>query len=91
MLQHSVLCRDSGARHCVATRLCSGNRDTLLRQCGVALHCYKEGYAHATDQVGCARQGWRTKAGCARQRYSVTIEVFCHNRDFSVATDFLQR
>ena len=38
MSRHSVLCRDSGARHCVATRLCVRDRDALSRQCSAALH-----------------------------------------------------
>ena len=29
MSRHSVLCGDNEARHCVSTRLCAHNRDTL--------------------------------------------------------------
>ena len=39
MLRHSVLCRNSGARHCVATRLCAHDRHALSRQCGITLRC----------------------------------------------------
>ena len=45
MSRHSVLCRDSGARHCIAIRLCSHDRDALLRQCSVVLRHDIEGHA----------------------------------------------
>ena len=77
MLRHSVLCRDSGARHCVTTRLCKRNRDALSRQCGIALCHDREGHAPAIDQTDRARQGWRNKAGRARQRYYVATN-FLH-------------
>ena len=49
MSRHSVLCHDSGARHCVITRLCTCDKDTLSQQCGAALRLDKEGHARATD------------------------------------------
>ena len=57
MSRHSVLCRDSGARHCVATRLCACDRDAMSRQCGAALHHNGEGHAPAINQARRARQG----------------------------------
>ena len=81
MLRHSVLCRDSGARHCIATRLCSQDKDALSRQCGAALH--RDNMALrcvVTKKVMRMQQtnpGAHDKAGHTRQRYSV-------------ATDFLQ-
>ena len=54
MSQHSALCRDSGARHYVATRLCVCDRDALLQQCGAVLRRDKEGHAHVIDQARCA-------------------------------------
>ena len=52
MLRHSVLCHDSGARHCVTTRLCTRDRDALYQQCGAALRPDREGHVLAIDQVG---------------------------------------
>ena len=49
MSLHSVLCRDSGVRHCVATRLCAHDKDALSRQCGAALLRNREGQARAID------------------------------------------
>ena len=63
MSRHSILCCNSGARHCVVTKLCARDRDTLSRQYGSTLRCDREGHAHAIDQAEHARQGWRTKAG----------------------------
>ena len=74
MARHSALCLDSGARHCVATRLCARNREALSGQCGVVLHRDREGHARATDLAGRALQSWRTMSGRARQMYYVTID-----------------
>ena len=79
MSRHSVLCRDSEARHCIAIRLCVHDRDALLRQCGVVLRHDREGHARTVDQAERARQGW-----------ALMTEVFCHDRDISVAIDLLQ-
>ena len=49
MLRHSVLCRDSGARHYVTTRLCVRDRDVLSRQCGATLGRDREGHGRTTD------------------------------------------
>ena len=38
MSRHSVLCRDNGARHYVATRLCARDKDALFLY-SVALLC----------------------------------------------------
>ena len=50
MSRHSVLCRDSGARHCVATRLCARDIDSLSRQCGAVLHRNREGNGRTTEK-----------------------------------------
>ena len=65
MSRHSALCRDSGARHGVATKLCVRDIDTLSRQCSVVLHRDRPSQARtrATDQVE-----------LARQRYSVATD-----------------
>ena len=49
MSRHGTLCRDSGARHCVATRLCAHDRDALSRQCSVVLCRDREDHARGTD------------------------------------------
>ena len=56
MSRHSALCHDSGARHCVATRLCACDRDALSRQYGAVLRRDREGHARATDEARHARQ-----------------------------------
>ena len=55
MLRHSVLCDDSGARHCVTTRLCARNRYAMSQQYGATLRHDREGHARAIGQVGRAR------------------------------------
>ena len=65
------LCRDSGARHCVATRLYERNRDALSRQCSAVLHRDREGHASTTDiaERALARQtrpGTHNKASTLR-------------------------
>ena len=65
MLRHSVLCRDSGARHCVATRLCSHDIDALSRQCDVTLRRDREDHVRATYQVK-----------STQKMFSFTIEIF---------------
>ena len=74
-LRHSVLCYDSGARHCFATKLCTRDKDALSRQCGTVLHRDKEGHVRVTNQAERARQGWCTKDRSARQRYYVMMEI----------------
>ena len=78
MSRHSVVCRNSGARHCVTIRLCARDIDTLSRQCGAALRRDREGHVRATNQAERA------------PRLGRTTEVFYRYRDFSVAIDFLQ-
>ena len=54
--RHCVLRHNNEARHCVTTRLCEHKKDALSRQCGAMLRDDREGYTHATDQAGHARQ-----------------------------------
>ena len=64
MSRHSVLCRNSGVRHYVTTRLCARDKDTLSRQCGATLRRDKEGsLAHTKDQG-----------------YAHTTELLCRDR-----------
>ena len=70
-LQHRVLCRDKGARHCVPAKLRARGRHTLSRQCGDVLCRNREGHARATDQARPARarqtrSGAHNKAGSPR-------------------------
>ena len=74
MSRHSVLCRDSRARHCIATKLCMRDRDALSRQCGAALRRDREDHVRTIDQAGRAQQDWHTKVGRARKRYSVATD-----------------
>ena len=55
MSRHSALCRNTGVRHCVATRLCVRVKDALSRQCGVVLHRNREGYARAIEKAMCVK------------------------------------
>ena len=55
MSRHSVLCRESGARHCVAVRLRANDKHALSQQCDAVLCRDKEGYACETDQARRAR------------------------------------
>ena len=48
MLRHNVPCRDSGARHYIATRLCAYER--VAQQCGAALRRDKKGHPRAIDE-----------------------------------------
>ena len=49
--RHSVLCRNNGAGHCVATRLCARDKEALSQQCDTALRRGREGHARVTNQV----------------------------------------
>ena len=75
MSRHSVLCRDSRARHCIATKLCVRNRDALSRQCGAALRRNREGHVRMHDRPGRART-----TRLARQGWARTKEVFYCDR-----------
>ena len=55
MSRHSVQCRDSGVRHCIATRLRARGRHALSQQCGVVLCRNREDHARAIDQARSAR------------------------------------
>ena len=49
--RHRVLCFDSEARHCVATRLYVRDKDALSRHCGAVLHRDREDHVRVTNQA----------------------------------------
>ena len=65
MLRHNILCRYSGARHCVVARPRARDIHALSQQCGVVLCRDRESHARSINQAGRARKGRRTKAGRA--------------------------
>ena len=74
MLRHSALCRNSRARHRVASRMCTYDKDALSRQCGVVLRRDIEDHVRQTkpgshDKAGAPRLGPHDRGIILRQRF----------------------